>query len=57
VTTFYTYPEPTPGSAAPRSPSGPDGVAVILQGKLAGSAIEDCGIVAMPKTPKAAIAA
>jgi hypothetical protein len=32
---------------------GAEGVAVIAQGRLVGSAFEDAGIVAQPKTPKA----
>lgn len=36
--------------------AGPDGVAVILQGKLAGQVIEEAGISAQPKAPKVAAA-
>src|SRR3954451_2420662 len=34
--------------------AGPDGVAIILQGKLNGDVIAEAGIVAQPKTPKPA---
>jgi hypothetical protein len=33
--------------------SGPDGVAVVPQGKLEGDKLVEAGIVAQPKTPKA----
>src|SRR3954452_17160942 len=36
--------------------AGPDGAAVILQGKLNGDTILEAGIVAQPKTPKPAAA-
>jgi hypothetical protein len=36
--------------------AGPDGVTIILQGKLNGTTIEDCGISAQPRTPKKAAA-
>ena len=34
------------------SEHGPDGVAVIIQGKLVGDALTEAGIVAQPKVPK-----
>jgi hypothetical protein len=36
--------------------AGPDSVAVVLQGKLADNVIQEAGIVAQPKTQKAAVA-
>jgi hypothetical protein len=37
--------------------AGPDGVAVVLQGRLeAGNTLAEAGVVAQPKTPKAAAA-
>ena len=40
------------------SEQGPDGVAVVIQGKLAGDAITEAGIVAQPKVrPQTAAAA
>jgi hypothetical protein len=35
--------------------SGPDGVAVILQGKLVGDAIEEAGLVAQPRVKPAVV--
>jgi hypothetical protein len=32
--------------------SGPDNIALLLQGKLVGDVIEDAGLSAMPKAPK-----
>jgi hypothetical protein len=39
------------------SEHGPDGVAVIIQGKLVGDAITEAGIVAQPKAKPQAVAA
>jgi len=34
--------------------AGPDGVAIILQGKLVGDTIQEAGVIAQAKTPKPA---
>jgi hypothetical protein len=34
--------------------AGPDGVAIVLQGKLVGDVIQEAGIAAQPKAPKPA---
>jgi ribosomal protein S3 len=39
------------------SEHGPDGVSVVVQGKLMGDAITEAGIMAQPKVPKPASAA
>ncbi len=39
-------------AAAAIAEHGPEGVTIMVQGRLVGDALEDAGIVAQPKTPK-----